>query len=257
MRIRAVIFDLGETLLNYGVVDLENLFSKGAHLSYDYLSEQANGANSLPDFGRYRRNHLSSIKLRAIWSKITGREFDCLELLGRKTAQMGLRLSDRQVEELARLWYQPLGETATIEPDLHDSLLTLQREMGLSLAIISNTFLPPAVLDRQLEKFDLLRFFSIRQYSSATVYRKPDRRIFRTALDQLQVPAGKAVMVGDSLREDIKGAVRMGLGAIFKRHEQNRSVRVPHSVPVIERIAELPDLIRNELSGRIVNVDSL
>ena len=44
---------------------------------------------------------------------------------------------------------------------------------------------------------------------------KPDPRIFEFALDLLGVRAHEAVMVGDSLEADVKGALGAGLHAIL------------------------------------------
>ena len=117
--------------------------------------------------------------------------------------------------------------------------------MSLKLAIISNTFLPSLVLDRHLEQFDLLRFFPVRTYYSDTFFRKPDRRIYEITLERLGVSAEAAVMVGDKLREDVKGPARLGIKTVFKRGCNNRRKRVPSHVPVIDNIAELPALIRS------------
>jgi len=115
--------------------------------------------------------------------------------------------------------------------------------MGLQLAIISNTFSPRSVLDRQLEHFDLIRFFSVRTYSSETVYRKPDRRIFQATLSKLGATAAEAVMVGDREREDIKGARRLGIRTIWKRGTTNSHLNIEKADAVIESIGELPRLI--------------
>jgi len=243
MPIKAIIFDLGETLLNYGKVDADELFGQGAHLTYEYLQQISGGADNLPPFKRYHRRHWLSIRWHYAISVLTRREFDCLALLEGKAQAMGLGLDERQLQELAWLWYKPLGDAATIEPELHRYLQELV-DMSLKLAIISNTFLPPAVLDRQLEKFDLLRFFPVRQYSSAIGYRKPDRRIYQRALDLLGVGPAAAIMVGDKLSEDIKGPGKLGIAGVYKRGANNQQQKLSPGIPVISSIAELPELIK-------------
>jgi len=244
MSVKAVIFDLGDTLINYGRVDADGLLGAAARLSYDYLVQQVEGAaEKVGGFERYRRKTVWAIKWRYLWSHLTDREFDAQHLLERTLQKVGLEVGRADLEELAWLWYEPLAERATIEPDLHEQLGTL-REMGLKLAIISNTFSPPSVLDRHLDKLDLLRFFDFRQYSSITVFRKPDRRIFELTLKQLGTGAEEAVMVGDKIRPDIKGALRAGLRPVFKRNSVNRSKRLSEGITEISRIGELPGLIR-------------
>jgi putative hydrolase of the HAD superfamily len=242
MKIQAVIFDLGETLLNYGRVDVNDLFRQGARLSYDYLRERHPGSD-MPGFTWYYLYNVVSIKAHYFWSNIVQREFDCLKLLGRKTARLGFHLDEKQIEELAYLWYKHLGDCAVLEPGLHDTLNHLL-EMGLRLAILSNTFLPAAVLDRHLTKYDLLEYFSVRVYSSDTVYRKPDGRIYQRVLTRLGLPAAAAVMVGDRVREDIRGARKAGIRSVLKRGPYTRQRLCPDSVPVIDRIADLPTIIR-------------
>ena len=242
MTIKAVIFDLGETLLNYDASDINGLFHQGARLTYDYLGELAGSTDKMGSFSQYYRRHIISIKWHYLWSYLTSREFDCLAMLDQKARALGVRLDNDQLQELAWLWYQPLGETVSIEPDLKKQLKALQ-DMHLKLAIISNTFLPPAVLDRHLRSLNLIDFFPIRIYSSAAIVRKPHRRIYQMALEQLKIQPSEAVMVGDKIREDIKGSLRVGIKAILKRGRVNHSKRLFHNVPEIKTIAELPALI--------------
>ena len=62
MVLKAVLFDLGETLLNYGRVDVDGLFREGARLSYAYLQREMADDGRLGDFGRYYRRYIWSIK---------------------------------------------------------------------------------------------------------------------------------------------------------------------------------------------------
>ena len=170
------------------------------------------------------------------------REFNAQLLLDHRLRRMGLPISPAQLDELSWLWYKPAGDLATMDPQLHHHLQCLQ-DMSLKLAIVSNTFSPPSVLDRHLKQFDLLRFFPVRQYSSEIVYRKPHPRIFQITLQKLGVCASEAVMVGDRIREDIKGASRIGIRAVLKKAYTNESKDAKGHVCVIKQIAELPDLI--------------
>ena len=243
MAIRVVFFDLGETLFTYGQVDIEEMFVRGARLTYEYLQELSGDEKLLPDFKIYHRRHILSIKSHYIWSNITKREFDCISLLEEKARGMGLQPDKKQLEQLAWLWYQPLAENAVLEEGLAAHLEVL-RDMSLKLAIISNTFLPGSVLDRHLESFDLLKFFPVRVYSSDTIFRKPDRRIYETGLRKAAVSAPEAVMVGDKIREDIKGARKLGMRTVLKRTVANHTRKFDNDITTINAISELPGLIR-------------
>ena len=91
MAIKAVLFDLGETLLSYGEMNVNALFRDGARLTYEYLKKCGDGR--LPGFFWYNLGHLFSIRWRYAVSVVTLREFDCMALLERKARAMGFRLS--------------------------------------------------------------------------------------------------------------------------------------------------------------------
>jgi len=242
MVIKAILFDLGETLFNYGKADVNELLLQAARLTFDYLHRCTSEAERLGDFRRYYRQNVWSIKWRYIWSNITNHDFNAQHLLGNQLRKRHIRVTPAQLEELCWLWYKPLGDLVTLESDLHKHLQRLE-DMSLKLAIISNTFSPPAVLDRHLQYFDLLGFFPIRQYSSITFYRKPHPHIYHSTLQGVGVDACESVMVGDRLREDVRGAARLGIKPILKRAYTNKGKNVDGNVTVIDTIAELPDLI--------------
>ncbi|MCF7957678.1 MAG: HAD family hydrolase, partial [Phycisphaerae bacterium] len=162
--------------------------------------------------------------------------------LDRKARGLRITLNDGQLEELAGLWYKPLSDVAVIEDNLHETLGTL-RDMGLRLAVLSNTFLPPGVLDGHLEKHKILDYFSTTIYSSETLVRKPNPQIYQFALDAMEIDGPEAIMVGDRLREDVRGPEQLGIKGIFKRGIVNRNKRIPSDVIAINRIDELPDVI--------------
>lgn len=74
---------------------------------------------------------------------------------------------------------------------------------------------------------------------------KPDPRIFQEALDQMQVTAAEAVMVGDSLPHDVLGARQVGMRGVWldRDRRRTRATDFDESIPVIESLAELPSLL--------------
>jgi HAD superfamily hydrolase (TIGR01662 family) len=245
MIIKAVLFDLGETLLHYGKVNVSALLHQAAQLTYQFLQECNDIKEKSQTFRRYHRLSAFTVKWRCVYSYLSHREFNGLTLLKQILEKMKIRPTPEQLQELAWLWYKPAADLATMEPDLPQHLQKL-RDMSLELAIISNTFSPAAVIDRHLQQLDLLRFFPLRQYSSDTIFRKPDRRIYQDTLEKLNLRPDQTVMVGDRLREDIRGAQKLGIKAVLKHglNNQNKTINRNH-IPVIHSIAELPDLIRN------------
>jgi len=92
-------------------------------------------------------------------------------------------------------------------------VLELLRRRGYLIALLSNTFYGHA--NRALlVKYGLMGYFHTLKFSDETGWRKPRREAFEEVLSDLGVEADEALMVGDSLEEDIKGAEGVGMRAV-------------------------------------------
>jgi putative hydrolase of the HAD superfamily len=85
--------------------------------------------------------------------------------------------------------------------------------------------------------------FDAEVFSSSVGLRKPDPRIYRLALDELGVPAGEALFVGDGANDELGGAERVGMTAVMLE-------LAPEELPGEEqpewdglRIRSLPELL--------------
>lgn len=211
-RVKGILFDLGDTILDFGHVDILGKFEAGAHLAYQYL--QGLGLE-LPPFSKFFRRQLWAIRWNYFKSRFTRKEFNTLLILGGLSVRMGHDLTHQQTQELAWKWYQPLSEQATVEPGTRE-LLEEFRQAGLKLGIVSNTFVPGTILDRHLEQENLLDLLPLRIYSCDVRYRKPHQNIFQLALDRSGLQPGQTLFVGDSLGADISGANNSGMISVLK-----------------------------------------
>jgi putative hydrolase of the HAD superfamily len=107
---------------------------------------------------------------------------------------------------------------------------------GLIVGAISNSH---RSLDAFCEHFSLRERISISVSSAEHGYMKPHRSIFETALLQAKVGAGESLMVGDSLKHDIEGALAAGMRAVLLRRSGELPARLPPNVPVITGLQEL------------------
>jgi len=236
-RINAILFDLGDTLLDFGPLSTREMFARGARMAYRYLQEMG---HSLPPFRTYHRRQLRSVQWHYLRSRIIRREFNALDVLVSTGKSMGYHLSVRETEELAWQWYSPLGSCATIEDGLPEMLAQFRRD-GMELGVVSNTFVPGQVLDRHLTALGLAEHLSTRVYSCDVRYRKPDPRIFQLAADRTGVPPGQTLFVGDNFRTDVLGARRAGMIPVLKDPSgahRHRRIKPDH------RIASLKELPR-------------
>jgi putative hydrolase of the HAD superfamily len=236
--IRAVLFDLGDTLLDFEPLDMRAVFWRAAKLTYDHLA--ATG-HPMPDFQVYGRRYYRAMRWSYFWAKLSRKEFNSFDLLIQFHRKLGLPNDDALLRELACLWYRPLTECATIESDLHGSLAAMAGA-GLQLGLVSNTFVPGFAHDRHLQSVGLLDLLPVRVYSSEVGHRKPDRRIFEAALQQLGTSPQETLFVGDLVKTDIVGAKRLGMKTALKQPWSNLR---PHRLAdyVIHHISDLLQLL--------------
>ena len=81
-------------------------------------------------------------------------------------------------------------------------------------------------------------YFNTILVSEAEQTRKPQTKIFHTALSRLKVKPENSVYIGDNLQTDIVGAKNAGLKAIWKR---DRSTEQPETADAI--VDELNEIL--------------
>lgn len=125
-----------------------------------------------------------------------------------------------------------------------DALPTLEalRARGVRIAVISNW---DERLPDLLDGLGLAGRLDAVVRSSDVGYEKPDPRIFFAALERLgeevAADSGRAVHVGDRLKEDVEGAANVGMRAILlDRHGRQADDEIPEpATAVIRSLAEL------------------
>jgi putative hydrolase of the HAD superfamily len=112
-------------------------------------------------------------------------------------------------------------------------------------ALVAQGFIVGAISNshRSLDAF--CEHFSLNGLIHATVssfehgYLKPHRSIFDEALARAGATAATSVMVGDSVKADVCGALAAGMGAVLLRRSGDVPHDAPAGVPVIRSLAEL------------------
>jgi HAD superfamily hydrolase (TIGR01549 family) len=109
--------------------------------------------------------------------------------------------------------------------------LAFVRSAGLSIGLLSNSSrnLDEFVGHHRLEADAVLTSF-------AHGKTKPHESIFRAVLELLEVTAADALMVGDTLQEDVEGALAVGMKAVLL----DRDDRHPEVEGRLRSLAELP-----------------
>jgi HAD superfamily hydrolase (TIGR01549 family) len=239
-RIKAILFDLGETLLSFGQVNTARLFRQGAKASYKFLQD---AGQPVGNFRYYCWRNLMALRVRYWISNISGIDFDALALLKSINTKIGVGLNEQQWQHLAWLWYEPLSKVGRIETKTAETLAAL-KNLGLKLGILSNTFINSSSLEKHLDQLGVLDYFSVRLYSYEFNFRKPDTRIFKAAAHRIGETLENILFVGDRIDKDIRPALKAGMAAVLKAAYTNIGKKIPKGVWQINLLSELPALVK-------------
>ena len=116
-------------------------------------------------------------------------------------------------------------------------------EQDIQLGLISNSH---RCLESFQEHFELDGLIDVAISSSQHGYMKPHPSIFEAALKLAGVQPFEAMMVGDSLTQDIEGARRVGMAGVLVRRSDAMPEPQVNGVPVIKSLLELPGILKIE-----------
>ncbi|MFY9588185.1 MAG: HAD family hydrolase [Actinomycetota bacterium] len=241
MTVRAVLFDFGHTLVDfrrtedalraaYGVVRerLTEWVEDRAPPEVDELVERIAGAVDDMVGRSYMERRLE--------------ELDQVALFAQAFAAIGYQLPPDLLYEVAEIDHDSFSQSLTAPASTLETLVTL-REAGLRLGLISNLSLLPHKVRADLEQLGIAPHLDAAAFSSEIGVRKPDARIFLHALQALGEDPAHAVFVGDRLNDDIVGAQAVGMRTILTREFRQEEPGDVTPDAVVERLAEIPDVI--------------
>jgi len=135
--------------------------------------------------------------------------------------------------------YADMHATAVVFPEVPDALRALASHFRTGVIANADHDYLMRCLDHNGLRFDLLV-----DSETAGCY-KPEPRIFQQACDALSVPAGEAVMVGDTPETDVRGAQRAGLRAVWlNRDHRDWPGNLVRPDAVIEELGQLLHSLR-------------
>jgi len=146
---------------------------------------------------------------------------------------------DLPPDEFAWRFWQ-LAESLSPMPGAHQTLAAL-RQKNIPLAALSNTVVTASIVEKELARHDLLRFFTFVMVSADYGLRKPHAALFLTAAGKLHLPPGSIWYVGDNYDLDVLGAHGAGLTPIWLNH---KNAPHPPTAPAnLRSIGRLPEIL--------------
>jgi putative hydrolase of the HAD superfamily len=157
--------------------------------------------------------------------------------------QMGGR--GEGIDDCAREIYSEWAACQHFE--LYDEVpaaLRILADAGIRIGLISNTH---RCLASFQSHFELQGLIAATVSSSEHGLMKPHPSIFSAALGLVGVEAKEAVMVGDSVRQDVDGALSAGMRAILihrgERAHASEKELLARGVPIIRSLTDVLDLV--------------
>jgi len=129
----------------------------------------------------------------------------------------GIKPREDQIDQLVGLWNKQ-KLLAEPYPETIETLEKLKKKHKLVLVSNTDCF----ALEPVLEKYKLAEFFDEIILSYKEGYLKTEKGLFEKALKKLKIKPEEAVMVGDSIASDMRGAENAGIkGILIDRRERD------------------------------------
>ncbi|MEX1255224.1 MAG: HAD family hydrolase [Dehalococcoidia bacterium] len=243
MAVRAVLFDLGDTLWHFPEMPpADEIRGETMRRIYALLrSWDVEPEGELRFLGRDIRLTVTEAVKQAYEGDFV--EPDCPGIARDVAAAKGLTISQEQADQLWDAWN--LGGAFLNRRLFHDALHMLEtlQQRGYRLGSVTNrTFGGPRFLE-EVDELGLADYFEVISISCDLGYMKPRAEIFEHALDALAIEPQEVVMVGDSLKADVGGAQALGMTAVWRRLPKTKE-EVDGIKPdfIIDELREIPDL---------------
>lgn len=212
-RIKAVLFDMDDTLIDWSGVqaDVTAVETKHLHNVYAHLARLNHPLPPFPDFFEQFRTTMF-----AVWAEAkkewTGVSFS--GVLQALFTDCGLNAGQIDMEAVLRAY--DWGVVPGVVP-FDDTLAVLAylKNEGYKIGLITNSMQPIWMREIELSAFGILDYLDARLTSGDVGYMKPHPVIYQRALDLLAVKAEAAVFVGDRPENDIAGANQVGLTSVL------------------------------------------
>jgi 2-haloalkanoic acid dehalogenase type II len=234
--IKAVLFDFGGTLYDYSCLaaaEAESLVE---------LARQAGAADAPHDILLAQRD-----AMRRVFRDYLPRSFYMHRDLFRDAVvgmleELGVEARADQLDTYRQVQWQRHRRDFCLREGVVDTLEELRRR-GLHVGMVSN--IDDDQLDHLLGVAGIADLFDSVLSSEQAQSCKPDALIYQIALKRAGCAPHEALFVGDTLRQDIAGAKRVGLRAalIWHRHDRQPPTDGPAPDYVIRSVPEVLKLL--------------
>jgi putative hydrolase of the HAD superfamily len=237
-NIRAVLFDLGDTLM-YPLQSWTPVLARANRALADALCDQG------MEIDRATFHQEFDARLNDYYSQREAslQETSTIAVLGKLLEEKGQTgVTDRVIRTALDALYAVTQTNWALEEDAVPTLARLGAQ-GCRVGLVSNAGDNRDVF-QLVDKFGIEPYFDFILTSAACGVRKPHPRIFELALAHWNIPAQEVAMVGDRLDADVLGANNAGMFSIWI----TRRTRIPDRLiaepdATVQALSEIPQVV--------------
>jgi len=237
---KAIIFDLGSTLIEYEKVPWVEMAVTSMKEVAKFLRKQK---KDIPDDEQFIKDFES---VKSEYRKLASDKFvewtipQAAEKLLKK---LSVEADEKLIDGLFNAYYKPVEKNLSIYDDTIETL-ELVKSNGYTIGLVSNTIFPEATHLKELKKFKIDKYFDFTLFSSTFGLRKPHEDVFVKASNLAGYAPSECVYIGDRYLEDVTGPESIGMHAILKKLDKREyPTDMPETIRSISCLAELPEHI--------------
>jgi len=208
VRVKAVLFDFGDTLVSFRGFDYE--------ASLTALHQTLVEDGIVVPYEKFKKTYFTVRDQLYREGDSSFKEVNFCVRISKVLNKLEFNLdpTDSRIINAVDAFWNPIIKSRKMDKQVLIILQELKKKYKLGL--VSNSAYPPAIR-KILHKFNLPNFFDIKIISGDIGWRKPSPKIFEKALEALHVSASEAVFVGDAPFHDVAGARRVGMKTVLLR----------------------------------------
>jgi len=233
---RAIIFDLGSTLIEYEAVPWDDLSTRCVEAGWQFLTASGVKVPAQADFDAAFNEIKAQYRRAAVESLI---DWTVPQLLSELFGRLGVSDGPGLVDGFFNAYYERVDRELFV---YDDTVATLERLKSSypTMGLVSNTIFPERVHLEELRRFGIAPYLHFTVFSSTFQLRKPHPDIFYHAANCAGVAPSECLFVGDRYIEDISGPAAVGMQTILKvRPDREYPADMPPSLRKIETLANL------------------